>query len=127
MAGLPAAAAQPPTPAPEPEPVAVQVPRFRTDDLIKQIAREVIAQQALEAAAVKPDNAGVLSAHPNTDQYAVFAVKFAQARTPNCLGPDGLKFNPPVIANIPGFGPIMASGIYAIPWVIAGKLKGKCN
>jgi hypothetical protein len=123
MAAMPQAVPEPAAPLPEPEPV----PLFRTEDLVKQIAREVIAQQALEAAATRPDTAGVISAVPNNDKYAVFAVKFAQARTPDCLGPDGLKFNPPVIANIRGFGPIMVSGIYAIPWVVAAKLKGKCN
>ncbi len=119
MAALPQPAA--PLPESEPVPVTVTVLRLRTDDLIKQIAREVIAQQALEAAAVRPDVAGVISAHPNNDMYAVFAVKFAQSRTPDCLGPEGLKFHPPVIA-----GPIVASGIFAIPWVVAAKLKGKC-
>jgi hypothetical protein len=135
MSALPPAddAAVPPVQAPAlvepaaPVATAQAVSKVRTNDLIQLIAREAISQQELDKAAVRPDVAGALSAHPNSDKYAVFAVKFAQARTPSCLGGDGLKFNPPVIAEIPGFGPIMASGIYAIPWLVAAKLKGKCN
>ncbi len=70
---------------------------------------------------------GVFSAGGKSDKYAVFARKFAEARVPSCIGPDALKFNPPVIAEIPGFGPIMAGGMYALPWLVAAKLKGKCN
>ncbi len=91
------------------------------------IAREAIAQQKqeeaerLEAAKERPDVAGVLSVAPSNDKYAVFAARVAEARTPSCLGPDGLKFNPPQI------GPIAVGGLLAIPWVIGAKLNGKCN
>ncbi len=129
MSALPTAAeaaappAQAPLVVPEPSPVAALelAPVVRTNELVKLIAREAIVQQDLERAAVRPDVAGVFSAQPRHDRYADFAVKFAEARTPSCLGPDGLKFNPPRI------GPIGVGGILAVPWVLAAKLKGKCN
>lgn len=122
-------AVAPPAPAPVPAtaPAPAPAPVLRTDELTKLIVQEAIAQHKIEAAAVKPEVAGVFGAAPSHDKYADFAVNFAAARTPNCLGPDGLKFNPPVIANIRGFGPIMVGGIYALPWLVAAKLKGKCN
>lgn len=53
--------------------------------------------------------------------YQRFGAEFAEARVPDCLHPDGLKRQPPVIGFI-GF-----SGLLAAPFVVLAKLRGKCN
>jgi hypothetical protein len=109
--------------AAEPPPAAASATAraVQTGELVKMIAREAIELQKLEAVPERPEATGAFSAHPSHDKYADFAVRFAEARTPACLGPDGLKFNPPHI------GPIGLGGLLAIPWVVGAKLKGKCN
>jgi hypothetical protein len=116
-----------PAEAPVAPPPAAPVAPLRSEELSKLIVKEAVAQQKVTEAQLKPDALQVFGAAPKADKYADFAVNFAAARVPLCVGPDGLKFNPPVIANIRGFGPIMLSGILALPWVVEAKLKGKCN
>jgi hypothetical protein len=53
--------------------------------------------------------------------YERFGAEFREARVPDCLHPDGLKRQPPVIGFI-GFG-----GWLAAPFVVLAKIRGKCN
>ena len=53
--------------------------------------------------------------------YERFGAEFHEARVPDCLHPDGLKRQPPVIGFI-GFG-----GLLAAPFVVLAKIRGKCN
>ena len=54
------------------------------------------------------------------NQYEVFAAAMDEARVPDCLHGDALKRAPAAI------GPIAFIGVYAIPFVILAKLRGKC-
>lgn len=56
-----------------------------------------------------------------SDQQKAFETTFAYAKVPYCLGDNGLKFLPPKI------GPIGVTGLLAIPWLVAAKLRGKCK
>lgn len=51
------------------------------------------------------------------DRYDRFASDFAFARVPDCLRPDGLKHQSTYIF----------SGILQVPFVLAAKLRGRCQ
>ena len=44
-----------------------------------------------------------------------------EAAVPDCLHSDGLKRQPT------GFGPLMLTGFYALPFIAVAKLRGKCK
>lgn len=52
---------------------------------------------------------------------ASFARKFAEAKVPDCLRPDGLS------KQSTNIGPATVVGMYAAPFVVIAKLRGKCN
>jgi hypothetical protein len=95
----------------------------RKDELVKLVVREAITVEKEDSARIaKLAEDGVLSARrAPPDKYEVFAAKVDEARIPDCLHPDGLKFQPPHI------GPIGLAGVFAVPFLIAAKLRGKCN
>lgn len=49
-----------------------------------------------------------------------FAKKFTEAKVPDCLHGDALKRQPPVILFV------KFEGLYAVPFVVLAKLRGKC-
>ena len=55
------------------------------------------------------------------DAYQGFATAVEEARVPSCLHPDALKHQPAKI------GPVGIGGIYALPFLAAAILRGKCN
>jgi hypothetical protein len=103
-----AAAAPTPDPAPEPAPS----PR-PSDEAIHQAIREV-----LEANPADPHHPGPTM---RANKYEVFGQQFDEARVPDCLHPDALKRQPPTI------GPIAFVGLYAVPFVVVAKIRGKCQ
>jgi hypothetical protein len=101
--------------AAEPEAAApVRTLRLRlTDEAIRQAVRDAIAETKENP---RRHEADVLSA----DMYQRFSNEFHEAKVPDCLHADALKRQPPAI------GPIAFSGLYAIPFVVLAKVRGKC-
>ena len=126
MASLAASAPVRARPEPEPKreppmPAALEAapvgePGGLTDAVIKKAVRETVAEDARPAAGINRD-AGALSAG-TTER--IMTAAFDEAKVPDCLHADALKNQPARI----GF--IGVSGQYAIPWVIAAALRGKC-
>ena len=98
------------------EAAPVGEPGGLTDAVIKKAVRETVAEDARPAAGINRD-AGALSAG-TTER--IMTAAFDEAKVPDCLHADALKNQPARI----GF--IGVSGQYAIPWVIAAALRGKC-
>jgi hypothetical protein len=55
------------------------------------------------------------------NSYTEFAEQFSQAKVPDCLHGDALKRQPPRI----GF--VSFTYLYAVPFVVLAKIRGKCN
>jgi hypothetical protein len=96
-------------------------PAGPAQDLRSQLTDQVIRQALREAIAETRENprrheADVLSA----DRYQRFSSQFSEARVPDCLHPDALKRQPPAI------GPIPLGGLFAMPFVVLAKVRGKC-
>jgi len=108
-----ASAAPPQTPEPLPPPPA-QPPL--TDEMIRKVVREMIAEDPRPAA--PSGSAGAFGA---VTPYSKMSAAFDQARVPDCLHPDALKHQPATL------GPVNVVGPYSLPWVIAAALRGKCN
>jgi len=114
------------TPEPEPpmpaalEPAPFGEPTGLTDAVIKQAVRETVAEDAGPKTGVNAGingNAGALSAGRTE---SIMSAAFDEAKVPDCLHGDALKNQPARIGFIGVVGP------YAIPWVIAAALRGKC-
>lgn len=84
-----------------------------TDKVVAQAVRETLTETRENP---RRHEADVLKA----DKWQVFSQDFHEAKVPDCLHPDGLKRQPPVI------GPITFTGLYAIPFVVLAKVRGKC-
>ncbi|TFW33641.1 hypothetical protein E4O92_06510 [Massilia horti] len=84
-----------------------------TDKAIAQAVRETLADTVENP---RRHEADVLK----VDKWQKFSQDFEEAKVPDCLHPDGLKRQPPVI----GF--ISFQGLYAIPFVVLAKARGKC-
>jgi hypothetical protein len=85
-----------------------------TDEAIRQAVREVLDETQENARRHEADTI-------RGNKYQAFAEQFSEARVPDCLHPDALKRQPPAI------GPIGFSGLYAVPFVVLAKARGKCN
>jgi hypothetical protein len=83
------------------------------DARIQQAVRETLAETRENP---RRHEADVLRG----DRWQVFAEQFHEAKVPYCLHPDGLKRQP---TNI---GPINIVGLYAAPFVLLAKMRGKC-
>jgi bacterioferritin-associated ferredoxin len=84
-----------------------------TDKAISQAVREALAESKENP---RRHEADVLSA----DKYQRFADDVHEAKVPDCLHEDALKRQPARI------GPISFSYLYAVPFVILAKVRGKC-
>ena len=83
---------------------------------------EAIARAVRDTLAESPSKMGTPGTGPlRADPYADFGRKFEDARVPGCLRPDAFKHAPPHI------GPIGIGGIYALPFLAAAAIRGKCN
>lgn len=99
--------------APAPSaPTAPLLPRL-TEDAIQSAVREVLNEN--------PENPRRHEADTlRGNQYQQFAEQFSEAKVPDCLHADALKRQPPRI------GPITFKGLYAVPFVVLAKVRGKC-
>ena len=79
------------------------------DDAIKRAVREILAETPGNREQAGPE---ALSA----DKYEHFSRSFSNAKIPDCLRPDGLKYQSTLIF----------SGILAAPFIAVAKLRGKC-
>jgi len=104
-----AAHAAAPAPA---SPAAPLLPRL-TEDAIHKAVREV-----LDESPEKPRRHEADTIRGN--RYQEFAEQFSEAKVPDCLHADALKRQPPRI------GPIAFKGLYALPFVVLAKVRGKC-
>ena len=84
-----------------------------------------ISDPAVIRAAVKEAVAGSAGNRKDTvlsgDASQGLAAAFDEARVPGCLNPDALKHQPAKI------GPVGIGGIYALPFLAAAIVRGKCN
>lgn len=107
-----AGAAEPAAPSRPAAPAPVALPRL-TDAAIAQAVREVLDEN--------PENPRRHEADTiRANKYQVFAEQFSEAKVPDCLHPDALKRQPPRI------GPIGFQYLYAVPFVVLAKARGKC-
>lgn len=101
--------------------LALPAPVNSTDQRIRQaVADTIAATPDNTSVAVKQQEAlraQVLSA----DSYRTFTKEFSNAKVPDCLRADGLKFQPPTIGPI-GFGSLLA-----LPFVVLAAVRGKCK
>jgi hypothetical protein len=81
----------------------------------------VIRAAVREAVAGAPATENRKDAALSGGAYRGFAEAVDEARVPDCLHPDALKHQPAKI------GPIGVGGIYALPFLAAAILRGKCN
>jgi hypothetical protein len=111
-AGTLAAAA--PAPAAPAAPSAGDLRSRLTDKVISQAIRETLAETKENPRRPEGD---VLSG----DRYQAFSEQFSEARVPDCLHGDALKHQPARI------GPIDLGGLFALPFLAAAKIRGKCQ
>jgi hypothetical protein len=79
---------------------------------IRQAVRAVLAEEDSEQSARRHE-----ADTYRGDRYERFASDFAYARVPDCLRPEGLKHQSTYIF----------SGLLQVPFVLAAKLRGKCQ
>ena len=122
--GTPVRAQQAPEPEPPMpavlEPAPAGEPTGLTDAVIQKAVRETVAEDADSKTGTSPGinrDAGALSAGKTE---SIMSAAFDQAQVPDCLHADALKNQPARIGIIGVVGP------YALPWVIAAALRGKC-
>lgn len=80
-----------------------------------------LAVREASASAPLPASSRRGLAYGADSQYRQFDLAFAYARRPDCLHPDGLKFQPAAL------GQVELDSEFAIPFWIAAIAKGKCN
>ncbi|MGV7210032.1 hypothetical protein ACLB1G_19490 [Oxalobacteraceae bacterium A2-2] len=115
---IPAADAKP-APAKPALPLA-NVPAAASDDAVRAAIKAVLEEErAAQAAAPQPPQDSVVLSGESS--YSRFGKSVSEARTPSCLHPDAMKFNP---AHI---GPIQIVGIFSLPWLVGAAVQGKCN
>lgn len=96
-------------------------PALRDPKMIDGAIRKAFAEQkALE------DTQKFVKSGPAPNKYERFAADAQHAKIPNCLAPDGLKHNPPVIkvGGKPVFG---VGGLLALPFLAQAAITGKCK
>lgn len=113
-------AAPRPVPAPPPKPAPAAPAVELTDQRIKEAVAAAIAA-APDKDSAPANRLGLRAPTLSADEYKKFAEGFANAKVPYCLGPDGLKLQPPKIGAI-GF-----SGLFALPFLLVVAARGKCK
>jgi hypothetical protein len=108
-----AARAADPAPPSQAAPAGARASLNIGDARIQQAIRETLAETRENP---RRHEADVLRG----DRWQVFSEQFHEAKVPYCLHPDGLKRQP---TNI---GPINFVGLYAAPFVLLAKVRGKC-
>jgi hypothetical protein len=104
-----------------PELALVPAPPAATG-LLAKLSDKVIREAVRDTLAEPIDNPRRHEADTlRGNSYTEFAQQFREARVPDCLHGDALKRQPPRI------GPIGFSYLYAVPFVVLAKLRGKCN
>jgi hypothetical protein len=89
-----------------------------SDEVISKAVRETLAEQKGNPK-LQPGKA--LSGDP----YQKFERGFSEARKPDCLHPDALKFQPS--STVIGGWNIGVGGLLALPFWAAAVSRGKCN
>lgn len=95
-----------PSPAPGPPPLRARL----GDEVIRDAIKQTLAEQ-------KKNTAQQSDKALSGDRYEQFGRDMSDARIPDCLHSDGLKFQPTYI-----FG-----GLLAAPFVAIAALRGKCR
>jgi hypothetical protein len=95
-----------PSPAPAPAPLRARL----SDEAIRDAIKQTLSEQ-------KKDPALQTGRALSGDRYDQFGRDFSDAKIPDCLHSDGLKFQPTYI-----FG-----GLLAAPFVAIAALRGKCR
>lgn len=114
----PPALAAPKTEAASPPAVPVAA---LTDPRIKNAVAETIAEVPDKFSVAPNQQAALRGEALSAEKYATFTKQFAYAKVPDCYGRDALKFQPPRI------GPIVFTGLAAIPFMIVAAARGKCK
>lgn len=102
-----------PLPADPLAPAASLSARITDPAVIRAAVKEAVAS----APAAENRKESALSG----DAYRGFAEAVDEGRVPDCLHPDALKHQPAKL------GPFDVGGIYALPFLAAAILRGKCN
>jgi len=100
-------------PAPPP-PLSLRL----SDEVIGKAVRETLAEHPGSPA--RPSGK-VLSGDP----YQKFSREFSEARKPDCLHPDAMKFQPASVV-IGGWN-VGLGGLFVLPFWAAAVVRGKCN
>ena len=103
-----------------------EVPTLQLSGLTDQVIRKAVRDTVAESpqAVTKPaahQEANDASAFSAARSSRIMAAAFDEAKVPDCLHGDALKHQPAKI------GVVAVVGQYALPWVIAAALRGKCN
>lgn len=89
------------------------------DPRIKDAVAKTIAA-APDTFSAAPNQQGALRGEAlGADKYATFSKQFSHAKIPDCYGSDALKFQPPKI------GPIVFTGLAALPFLVVAAARGK--
>lgn len=72
------------------------------------------------AASAKEPKRGIPLSEFRAEQFERFAKNFAEAKVPDCLHGEALKRQPPVLLFV------RLEGLYAVPFVLLAKVRGKC-
>jgi hypothetical protein len=102
---------------------AKPAPRLRlTDEAISKAVHESLAESPR---VMKEQSGKTLSGDP----YQKFERGFSEARKPDCLHPDAMKFQPHSLSfKLLGQDYVVeATGKIAIPFWVAAIVRGKCN
>ena len=101
-----------------PAPGKVARPKLDLDMSSPAIREAVRAALAEEKKDARKDDGPALRGDP---AYEAFARKMDEAVVPDCLHADALKHQPAQI------GPIGIGGVYALPFLAAAIVRGKCR
>lgn len=82
-------------------------------DVIKEAVRETLAEAPPARKAAGPVLRG--------ERYEAFGREMEEARVPSCWHADAMKHQPPKI------GPVNIGGIFALPFLAAAIVRGKCS
>ena len=88
--------------------------RLHEDELISSAIKAELAESGT------PARLGIARSEFRAERYERFAKSFSEAKVPDCLHADALKRQSPVILFV------RFEGLYAVPFVLLAKVRGKC-